>query len=76
MCKGIDRKIFRAGGNEKKQNRKIAPLTPLSTLSISCMKIQGGLLPAAYAHGSVGQTHSSWIPTGTLRWFYSLFLKI
>jgi len=46
LTKGVGRKISRGGGNQKKtENSTIKPLT---TISVSCMKIQ--VLPAADAH--------------------------
>jgi len=50
-CKGVGRKIFREGGNEK--NTENSTFKPLSTIFVSCMKIQGmaSLPPAADAHG-------------------------
>jgi len=40
---GRRQKNSSTGGRQpKKQDRKIAPLNPPSTLSVSCMKIQGG----------------------------------
>jgi len=40
VCKASAEKFPGGGANEKKQDRKIAPLS-LSLLSVVCMKIQG-----------------------------------